>query len=178
MAPKRSLDPEQALADALRLVRDELPPEDERTVVQPLRPDDATQLRNTEILTMALAGFSSASIGARFAIGASRVEQIIAETLEHATNANADRMRKMENARLDRAQAAIWSQVLSGDKDAVNTFLRISARRAKMNGLDAPTQLAISASIRVEMEAALAELEAVIIEGTVVDPTLALPPPS
>jgi len=46
-------------------------------------------------------------------------------------------MRALENALLDPAQAAIWSNVQAGDYRAVMVFLQISQRRAPLNGLDA-----------------------------------------
>jgi hypothetical protein len=70
-----------------------------------------------------------------------------------AENRAAEQMRALENARLDRAQAAVWSQVLAGDYRAVITFLQISGRRAKLNGLDYPASLVISPNVRVDMGA-------------------------
>jgi hypothetical protein len=47
-------------------------------------------------------------------------------------------IRKMEEDRLDMAQASIWSKVMQGEISAINTFLRIQERRAKLLGLDQP----------------------------------------
>jgi len=68
-------------------------------------------------------------------------------------------MRALENARLDRAQAAIWSNVLAGDYRAVMVFLQISQRRAKLNGLDSPAPVVLSSNVRGDMERALADLQ-------------------
>lgn len=57
---------------------------------------------------------------------------------------------RWEYARLDRAQAAIWSQVLAGNYRAVTVYLQISQRRAKLNGLDSPASLGISPNVRGE----------------------------
>jgi hypothetical protein len=79
-------------------------------------------------------------------------------------------MRALENARLDRAQTAIWSKVIAGDLASIDVFLRISQRRAKMNGLDEPTRVNLSINVRQEMEQALNQLESVVLgEATVVD---------
>ena len=72
---------------------------------------------------------------------------------------------------LDRAQAAIWGQVLAGDYRAVMVFLQISQRRAKLNGLDAPTSIVISPNVRIEMERALAELQEITSTVTELTPT-------
>src|SRR5215208_1667353 len=79
----------------------------------------------------------------------------------------AEEMRELENARLDRAQAAIWTQVLAGDYRAVMVFLQISQRRAKLNGLDSPAPVAISPNVRGEMERALADLQQLVLAGEV-----------
>jgi hypothetical protein len=49
-----------------------------------------------------------------------------------------DAIRKMETERLDIAQSAIWGRVLNGELTAVQTFIRIQERRAKLLGLDQP----------------------------------------
>ena len=47
-------------------------------------------------------------------------------------------IRKVEEDRLDMAQASIWAKVLQGDIPAINAFLRIQERRARLLGLDQP----------------------------------------
>jgi len=93
---------------------------------------------------------------------------MIHRTLDMAEQRGVDELRSVENARLDRAQAAIWTAVLQGDLKAIDTFLKISARRARLNGLDAPTQINLKVSVRAEMEAALNELEQVVLRGELV----------
>ena len=86
------------------------------------------------------------------------VRHLINRTLATAENRAAEEMRELENARLDRAQAVIWSNVLAGDYRAVMVFLQISQRRAKLNGLDSPASIVISPHVRMEMERALSDL--------------------
>jgi hypothetical protein len=45
----------------------------------------------------------------------------------------------LEERRLDRALNAVWNDVLSGKHDAIETFRKLSERRAKLLGLDAPS---------------------------------------
>ena len=52
----------------------------------------------------------------------------------------AEELRKLEAARLDAATAAIWPKVEEGDLPAIAVYLRISARRARMLGLDPPQE--------------------------------------
>src|SRR5215217_3319033 len=95
------------------------------------------------------------------------VRHLINRTLATAENRAAEEMRELENARLDRAQAAIWAQVLAADYRAVRVFLQISQRRAKLNGLDAPASVVISPDVRGEMERALSDQQQVL--GMVAD---------
>jgi Homeodomain-like domain len=125
------------------------------------------QARRVEALSLKLAGVSTAQIAERMGIQPDTVRKLINRTLATAENRAAEQMREIENARLDRAQAAIWSNVLAGDYRAVLVFLQISQRRAKLNGLDSPASLVISPNVRGEMERALSDLQQVL--GIVAD---------
>lgn len=54
---------------------------------------------------------------------------------------DAEALRKMGNDRLDMGQSAIWGKVLQGDIPAINAWLKIEERRAKLNGLDQPVRI-------------------------------------
>lgn len=131
-------------------------------VPEPKDRDVAAQARRTKAVSMALAGLSHEQIGRELGISPTGARELVARTLEDTRNYQVDQLRDVENARLDRAQAAIWSEVLKGDVKAVNTFLRISERRARMNGLDAPSKIQMSGSVKLEMHQALAELEDIL----------------
>jgi DNA-binding CsgD family transcriptional regulator len=66
-------------------------------------------------MSLKLAGVSTAQIAERMGIEPDSVRHLINRTLATAENRGAEEMREIENARLDRAQAAIWAQVLAGD---------------------------------------------------------------
>ena len=55
---------------------------------------------------------------------------------------NLDDWREIELKRLDAALNAIWPSVLAGDLKANGAFVRLSERRAKLKGLDAPSKIA------------------------------------
>src|SRR5215211_5500967 len=86
--------------------------------------------RRIEAMSLKLAGVSTAQIAERMGIKPDTVRHLIDRTLQTAENRAAEAMREIENLRLDRAQAAIWSQVLAGDYRAVIAFVQISQRRA------------------------------------------------
>ena len=75
-----------------------------------------------------------------------------------------DALKTLELARYDRAQAALWPKVLKGDLHAIDTFIRLSARRCRVLGLDATQELKIltmdlldAELIKLREEVALAE---------------------
>ena len=91
------------------------------------------------------------------------VKELKAASLQLQNSLPVAQYRTLENLRLDRVQAAIWPKVLAGDTKAIDTFLRISQRRARLNGLDAPLDVSVSVSIRHEMQTALEQLEQVVL---------------
>ncbi len=54
----------------------------------------------------------------------------------------ADDLRKLELERLDSAAAAIYPSVKQGQYGAIDRWIKIMERRAKLLGLDAPTKIA------------------------------------
>ena len=58
-------------------------------------------------------------------------------------------LRELEVQRLDAMLYAVWGNVLQGDVGAVNTALKISERRSRLLGLDAPHTLEARARIDV-----------------------------
>jgi hypothetical protein len=120
------------------------------------------QQRRQEALSLRLAGLPYDQIGDRLGIEADSVADLVDRSLERNVP-EAEAMRRIENARLDRAQAAVWSSVLEGDMKAVDTFLKISQRRSRLNGLDAATKIDLGITVRQEMEQALKELENVVL---------------
>jgi|SRR5690625_3048366 len=126
---------------------------------------EVTKARRVKAISLALAGLSYAQIGEQLEISETGARNLVMRTLTQAENQAVDERRAVENTRLDRAQAAIWSQVLEGDHKAISSFLRISDQRAKINGLYAPTNVNLNVSVKNEMETALEELEALVLDN-------------
>lgn len=114
-----------------------------------------------------MAGLPYEKIGEELEISASAAWNLVNRTISETRNFAVDQLRLVENARLDRATTAIWNKVLEGDLKAIDSYLKIADRRARMNGLDAPTKVQMSVSVKQEMEQKLAELQQVI-QGEVV----------
>lgn len=101
--------------------------------------------RQRDALEYRRGGSSYSAIGAKLEISAQRAQQLVAAALE-ATAAeirtDGDALRALELERLDVAIRAIAEKVKGGDLRAIDRWLRISERRAKLLGLDAPTKVA------------------------------------
>ena len=68
----------------------------------------------------------------------------------------AEEVRELMLERLDAALRAVWPRVLEADDGAINSLLRIEARRAKLLGLDAPATVSHDVLLR-QIAAAAAE---------------------
>lgn len=139
-----------------------------QSTVSELRQKRDTRQR-AEVLSLLLAGLTYDQIAERQGVSRTAVAVMIGRALEAQEATGIETLRAIENARLDRAQAAIWTRVLDGDNKAIDTFLRISGRRARLNGMDAPFQIELSAHVRVEMEQALSELQDIVLGEVVRD---------
>lgn len=119
-------------------------------------PLTAVAERRAEALQHRRRGLSYREVADVMGISVGRAHQLVAEALEHVIVGEVEELRALESSRLDAAQEAIWPKVLKGNINAIDSFLRLSARRARLLGLDAP--LAISMDLRAEYEAELNRL--------------------
>jgi len=131
------------------------------------RPDPAAlHTRRIRALNLRLAGLTYERIADELGYStASAARDLILRALDAANHHQVEALRTLENERLDRAQAAIWPTIIGRPDEvgfddrnkAVSTFIRISERRARLNGLDAPVQVAVTPGT-AEIEAWVAEV--------------------
>jgi hypothetical protein len=81
--------------------------------------------------------------------------------IHQQTAEQADELRALELARLDGMTSGLWPQVREGIAPAVSAAVRVSERRAKLLGLDAPTtsKTEVTGSLGVYAERLAAERE-------------------
>lgn len=78
---------------------------------------------------------------------------------------NATALREVENLKLDDDEVELLALRDDTEQEprvrirAIEARLRLSARRSRMNGLDAPVQVQLSAGVAAELEDALSEWE-------------------
>lgn len=97
--------------------------------------------RRLQALELRKSGLSYRKIGARLDISHEQARQDIEAELKILAAERSDKaeeLRQLELERLDKLTAALDSWVEAGSHNAVNAYLRIMERRAKLLGLDAP----------------------------------------
>jgi predicted metal-dependent TIM-barrel fold hydrolase len=123
---------------------------------------------------MRIAGLSFEAIGERLGITKQGAWDLVHRSLAPVQGRSVEDLRALENERLDLATRRVLTRVMNDDLStevmlkAVDAFLRISARRARMNGLDLAADVSVSVSVRQDLDVALKQLEEVI-KGEVVD---------
>lgn len=141
--------------------------------------------RRIDAVSLRLAGMTYAQIAEHAGYShASAARQSVLRALEKVEAEQVADLRMLENARLDRMLAAVWPTVVARAEEvlledrlrAVDRALRISERRARLNGLDAPVQVALtptSAEVMAWVAQVMAAADpggvAAVVEPDVVD---------
>jgi len=112
--------------------------------------------RRQKVLDMRLLGASLRRIAEKIGVSHETVRgdlQKALEELSETERAKAEHLRGLELQRLDVAVNAIGSKVLDGDLGAIDRWLKISERRARLLGLDAPdaSNIHVTGSALTEM---------------------------
>lgn len=92
-------------------------------------------------LELRRAGLGFEAIGAQLGIKKSQAHRLVVSGLAEAraqVAASADELRSEELSRLDGMLMGLWPRARKGEVAAVDRVLKISERRAKLLGLDAP----------------------------------------
>jgi hypothetical protein len=115
--------------------------------------------RQRQALELRRAGASYRSIAQQLGCSLGNAWKSVRAGIKKTLQEPADEVRRLENDRLDRLQFILWQRALEGNLHAIDRVLKIMKRRAELNGLDAPKQLALQMSdeeldraIEVELE--------------------------
>ncbi|MBK5937161.1 helix-turn-helix domain-containing protein [Halorhodospira halophila] len=101
--------------------------------------------RKAQALELRQSGMTYAAIGGELGISNAQAYRLVSAALREIreqAREEAEQLRDLEAARLDQLQHALWDKALGGDLRAIDRLLRISERRAKLLGLDAPARIA------------------------------------
>lgn len=97
--------------------------------------------RRAKVAANLLGGLSQRQMAEALGVSTSTIKLDVAAILEEYREQRIEKIEKLkelENVRLNRALNAIWNQVLAGDLEAIDRFLKISDARRKLLGLDVP----------------------------------------
>lgn len=137
-------------------------------------PDDNVRERRKKALALKLAGVDYQTImervpgyssPAHVGLDIQRAREIARAELTESV----EELRQVQDDRLNRLLVACWGNALKGDVKSIDTASRLIQQMCKLHGLDAPTQIQLTARM---------DLEATIVSETllaVVD-SLGLPP--
>lgn len=128
-----------------------------------VRTEDTAHL-DTEALSLRSTGLDYRTIGAQVGCDPSTAYRRCQRALGEIPREEADEYRALENLRLDALWEVAYERALVGNLAAIDRCLAIMARRAKLNGLDAPSRLNVeqdiySGDFTEALEAKVAELE-------------------
>jgi hypothetical protein len=100
--------------------------------------------RRTEAVRLRVAGKTYEFIGETLGISTVRAYQFVTEELQRLGKERAEaaaELTQIELQRLEALHACLWKRAVDdGDLDAIDRLVRIANRRAKLLGLDKPTQ--------------------------------------
>ena len=140
--------------------------------------------RRIRAVSLRRAGASYRDIARSLGVSTGRAWSLVDEALRAVLVDGTERLRQIEGERLDDAQRALWPAVLSGDVRAVDVFVRLSARRARMFGLDVEAESEVDREMRdayrEQVEAFLATIVVTTPKPQPTEPTglRALEPPT
>src|SRR5579863_52589 len=108
------------------------------------------QERLNRVLALRTQGWTLKQIGEQEGVSNVRIHQLIVIALAQLVSEPGEEMRRLEQARLDDLQTAMWERAMNGDYAAIDRCLAIMERRAKLMGLDAPPQTLVGVGVASE----------------------------
>jgi hypothetical protein len=109
-----------------------------------------------------LAGATYVDIGRALGVSRQRAQQLCTAAMKERMPSTEDveAYRQQEAERIDRLHRAVWKQAIDGNHGAIDRVLRLSERRARLLGLDAPQRQEITGAdggpLEIDVGAALA----------------------
>jgi hypothetical protein len=119
----------------------------------------AERQRNALELRMAGATFQAIADALGYGNRSSATDAITRALRDTTPKELTDEVRRIENERLDALWRPMYLRAIGGDYLAVDRCLRIMARRAALNGLDAPIRVRQSVITEEDIDAAIARID-------------------
>lgn len=129
-----------------------------------MKTEAAKATQALEILNARISGASYDVIANNFKINKLKAYQVVAKELEkikEKTQETAEEILQLELMRLDRMLFGVWKDARSGNVKAIGAVLKLMERRAKLLGLDKPTNLTIDGNYHDVTEYQITDEEAI-----------------
>lgn len=158
-----------ALCGSLRIVSETIAPSKSRRprAIAPNAPTHPRMLvaveRRAEVVHLRKLGYPFRTIAQQLSISLDSAYECWHGAMREAL-ADPEEVRELrllESERLDSVQVAIWPKAMRGDVEAVRAVVRISERRSRLWGLDAPVKTELSATL-TDGRLPMAEIDRVI----------------
>ena len=110
--------------------------------------------RSSAAFKMRVSGMSYRQIAGELGVSIGTVHNWLKEWREEYQLANeedAHTLRADESARLDSMLLALQPKIEAGEERAIDTALRIQARRAALWGIDAPTRAEVAGTVNIKI---------------------------
>lgn len=104
------------------------------------------EVRRDKVWAYKVAGFAYRDIAKMLDVSLGTIQadmSAMMKVIHDSQRESIDQYRALELERLDTSQKGIWAKVLKGDTKAIDSYIKISKRRAALLGLDAPTKIEI-----------------------------------
>ena len=107
-----------------------------------------------------MSGASYKEISKRVGVSSPTAYQYVKKALADLRDKNTEtaiQLRALEVMRMDKMMEALWNRAVEGDEKAIDTILKIQARKARLLGLDAPEKVDTTMSVTNEDRAKLVD---------------------
>ena len=131
---------------------------------------EAAAERRLKALELRKAGASYRAIGAQLGVSHQQAYEDIQRELTAIAKQSTEEatlLRTLDLERLDAMMLAIWQQVRQGNQGAIDRALRISERRAKLLGLDAPERRREDPTPPVDWTRVADDVQVAFLEGRI-----------
>jgi hypothetical protein len=112
--------------------------------------DAKKRARANQALELRIAGATYRQIAAQLGVSEKAAYYDVQDELarlDPIIHGRAERLRELENARLDRLHVALAAGIKAGRESAILATVRVMERRAKLCGLDAPERVQVSGAV-------------------------------
>jgi hypothetical protein len=117
---------------------------------RPRGEDAKKRARANQALELRIAGATYRQIAAQLGVSEKAAYYDVQDELgrlDPIIHGQAERLRELEAARLDRLNVALAPGIKAGTPGAIFAAVKVMERRAKLCGLDAPTKLEVSGAV-------------------------------